>query len=140
VAEVRPGSWRWRLLVGEAMARLGAARLLIAAVPLRRWRHILGDGQGKPVGRQGASPAARVLAGAVERAAARLPFATKCLPRAIALHTMLRRRHLRSCLVIAVSDPRRRGEIEDLHAWVETDGETVIGKIDFPFHPLIRFS
>ena len=42
-------------------------------------------------------------------------------------------------LVIAALDPRRRGSIEDLHAWVESAGEIMIGEIDQPFHPVVRF-
>ena len=80
-----------------------------------------------------------LLARAVVRGAARLPFETKCLPRAVALHTMLRRRRLPSLLVIGVLDPSQRGTIEDLHAWIESGNEVVIGALNQPFHPLVRF-
>ncbi len=130
---------RWRALVGEGMARLAIARFLVAWVPLRRWSVWLGPvSQAEPDG-GGAEGEARMLARAVVRAAALLPFHTKCLPRAIAFHTMLRRRGLPSKLVIAALDPRRRGSIEDLHAWVESAGEIMIGEIDQPFHPVVRF-
>ena len=31
------------------------------------------------------------------------------------------------------------GSLEDLHAWVEVEGQVLIGALDQPFHPLIRF-
>lgn len=140
MAEAPTPDWRWRLLVGEAMIRLVLARLLVRLVPLRWWRHWLGrPAPHDPIG-GAADPAARRLARAVLRGASRLPFETKCLPRAIALHTMLRRNMIPSRMVIAVLDPRRRGAIEDLHAWVESKGEIVIGKLDFPFHPVVTYS
>lgn len=140
MAEAPPPDWRWRMLVGEAMVRLTLARLLVRLVPLRWWRHWLGQpAPHRPV-EGAADPAARQLARAVLRAAARLPFETKCLPRAIALHSMLRRNMIPSRMVIAVLDPRRRGAVEDLHAWVESKGEIVIGELDFPFHPVVTYS
>lgn len=140
MAEMPPPDWRWRLLVGEAMLRLSLARMLVRLVPLRWWGHWLGRAAPHQAGQGEADPAAWRLARAVLRGAARLPFETKCLPRAIALHTMLRRNNLESRMVIAVLDPRRRGDLEDLHAWVESKGEIVIGALDFPFHPVVTYS
>ena len=127
------------MAVGEAMVHLTLARLLVAAVPLRYWRGLLGGVRGPLVSGAQVDPAVLVLARAVVRGAARLPFETKCLPRAVALHTMLRRRRLPSLLVIGVLDPSQRGTIEDLHAWIESGNEVVIGALNQPFHPLVRF-
>lgn len=127
------------MAVGEAMVHLTLARLLVAAVPLRHWRGLLGGVRGALVSSAQVDPAVLVLAQAVVRGAARLPFETKCLPRAVALHTMLRRRRLPSLLVIGVLDPSQRGTIEDLHAWIESGNEVVIGALNQPFHPLVRF-
>lgn len=143
MAEVTPGSWRWRAWVAEAMLLLTLARLLVALFRLKLWRGLLGDtlesaGTGEPP-----TARAQALAAAVERGAARLPFACKCLPRAMALHWMLRRRGLPSELVITVLDPTYRGAKddggEDLHAWVEAGEAILIGAIDRPFVPLARF-
>lgn len=125
--------------MGEAALRLTVAKLLVAMVPLRHWRRLLGPVRGPLAAAVQADPAALMLARAVVRGAERLPFETKCLPRAIALHMMLRRRNLASLLVIGVLDPSQRGTIEDLHAWVESGGIVVIGALDQPFHPLVRF-
>lgn len=121
------------------MLRLGLARFLVAAVPLRRWRGSLGPIDQRPAQSGAPQPAALELARAVNRGAARLPFETKCLPRAMALHAMLRRRGLPSVLVIGVLDRSLRGSIEDLHAWIESGEAVIIGAIDQPFHPLARF-
>lgn len=121
------------------MLRLAFARLLIAAVPLRRWSWVLGAPGPRKEGEESVDAEADALARAVVRGSRRLPFATKCLVRAVALHTMLRSRGKPSQLVIAVLDPRRRGQVEDLHAWVESRGRIVIGEIDHPFQPLVFF-
>ena len=135
--------WLWRGRVAEAMLRLALARLLVTRIPLRRWRGLLGPISPEPSASSGADATTRLLARAVVRGAARLPFETKCLPRAIALHTLLRRSGRASQLVIGVLDSRsrtvKRGALEDLHAWVESHGEVIIGALDEPFHPLVRF-
>ncbi len=129
---------RWRWLVLEALVLLAVARFLVARMPLRRWRGMLGTlATQPPAVRPG--PDDRRLARAVERASQRLPGVSKCLPRAMALHWMLRRRARSSQLVIAVLPAAARGTIEDLHAWVETGGEILIGALDEPFQPLARF-
>ena len=121
------------------MLRLAAARLLIAVLPFGYWRRWLGQhGAARPA-QQGPDSETMLLARAVRRGAARLPFETKCLPRAIALHTMLRRRRKPSQLVLGVLDLGQRGTLDDLHAWVESGGEVVIGALDQTFHPLTRF-
>lgn len=126
-------------MVAEAMAWLAAARLLVGLVRFGRWRHLLGSIVTGPDPAPPPGPAARQLARAVRRGAERLPFATKCLPRAIALHAMLRRRTLPSRLALTVLEERHRGSIDDLHAWVESGGEILIGELELPFHPLVRF-
>lgn len=139
MADPAPPPWRWRALVAESMVRLAVSRLLVRLLPLRWWRSWLGLPGPVAQGSGAASTASWILARAVRRGAARLPFQTKCLPRAIALHTMLRRRGLPSRMVIAVLDPRRRGTADDLHAWVESDGEILIGEMEDPFHPVVTY-
>jgi hypothetical protein len=58
----------------------------------------------------------------------------------MALHWMLRRRHRSSQLVIAVLPEQARGGVDDLHAWIETGGEILIGELDQPFRPIARFN
>ena len=70
--------------------------------------------------------AARRTGRHVERAALRLPFATKCLPRAMAAQWLLRLRGMPASLVFAVHVRDRCGD-HAYHAWVECDGEFIIG-------------
>lgn len=138
-ALTRREAWRLRRLTLEAMLRLCAARLLVRLVPLRLWRGRLGQlapaatGTADPATLQPAASAdvaqARRLALHVERAAARLPFQTKCLPRAIALTRMLQARRQPYALRIATLSAHERGGSNDLHAWVEVNGVKVIGDL-----------
>ena len=116
------------------MGALCLARLLVAIVPLRYWRRSLG-----PTGQRREDAAASVfLASRIERAAIRLPFATKCLPRAMALSWMLRRYRLDHALVLAVRGARERGAADALHAWVETGGRIILGDEPGPWHVIYR--
>ncbi len=129
---------RWRLLVAEAVAWLILARLLIAGPRLGWWRRWLGPVAAGPLATI-PSAADCHLAKAVGRAAVRLPGGARCLPQAMALHWMLRRRSRPSQLVIAALPGMVRGGLDSLHAWVETGGAILIGELDQPFHPLVRF-
>lgn len=134
-----PGSWRWRILVAEAMILLSLARCLVAAVRLGRWRWLLGEPVDQAARTAPPPSRAQTLAAIVNRGATRLPFECKCLPRAMALHWMLRRRGVPCQLVITVLDPAQRGADDNLHAWVEAGAAVLIGAIDRPFVPLVRF-
>lgn len=129
---------RWRLLVLEALVWLTFARALVAGLRLGRWRRWLGQPAAAPLATAPA-PGDWQLARAVERACQRLPGESKCLPRAMALHWLLRRRHRPSQLVIAALPGNQRGTLNDLHAWVEMGGEVLIGALDMPYQPLARF-
>ena len=142
------GIWRARAQVAEAIAALVAARLIIATVPLARWRGALGR-QVDPASLAKAEPlpanltanlAARRLARAVDRGAERLPGETRCLARALALHAMLRRRRIGATLLIGVRPRAERGSLDDLHAWVLRHGETLNGGADTCHVPLVGFS
>jgi Transglutaminase-like superfamily len=119
-------SWRLRLRTLEAMVWLVLARLLIALVPLPRWQQHFGLGGDD---RPGDAAAARRCARHVDRAAGRLPLECKCLPRAMALSRILRRRKVSHRLTIAVRPLAERSGGDDLHAWVDVGGETVIGDL-----------
>ena len=119
----------------QAMALLCLARLLVAHVPLRMWRQSLGQDcpkQSAPPDPKGIEPAKR-LAGHVERAASRLPFETKCLPRAMALAWMLRIRGFSYAFKLASRPLLTRSGRDDLHAWVEAGGIAILGRIPGPW-------
>lgn len=136
-----------RLLTAEAMALLPLARMLVAKVQMKHWRGSLGaiDAKTISVGDGDANDAdpvfmdALCIARHVERAADRLPFETKCLPRAMALQWMLRRREIATRLVIARSVTRR--DSDEWHAWVERGGEMLIGHCDpSDYLPVLAFN
>jgi hypothetical protein len=65
---------------------------------------------------------------AVNRAAARVPGGRNCLVQALVAHTMLRRHGIPSELRIGV---RRTGaSLLEAHAWIECDGDILVGGID----------
>ena len=117
-----------RLRVAEAIGWLLAARLLIAAVPMRLWRGSLGQ---VAAGDQSAGEALHPLTPKIARAVIRgcefLPIAMVCLPRAMAAQWMLGRRGVHSALVFGILPGGQRDTIDALHAWVEAGGEIVIG-------------
>lgn len=120
--------WRSRLRTAEAMAALTVARLLVPAIAFKRWRHTLG---GTAAGRKSErlTADARRFAAHVEWAARLLPFPTKCLVRAMALSWILRSKHIGHTLVFAVRPEAQRGADDQLHAWVEIAGETILGDL-----------
>ena len=135
----RAKKWRGRAGTVRAMAALAGARILIATAPFERWRTRLGfvAKTTKP-GQDAAAAEARRLASQVERAAARLPFGTKCLPRAMALSWLLRRKGIGHILVFAVRPPELRDSPDALHAWVEVAGTKVIGDLPGPWLETLR--
>jgi hypothetical protein len=108
------------------MAELTRARLTIALAPFKWWHQKLGAA-GKVAEIDLAE--AKRLAAHVDWGARLLPFPTKCLPRAMALSRMLRRKRLAHTMVFAVRPARMRGSDDDLHAWVEVSGNKVIGDL-----------
>lgn len=130
-------AWRPRCRTLEAMALLSVARALVALVPLRLWRTRLGW-QADRVRGEVTDRQALWLANHVERAAFRLPLATRCLPRAMALSWMLRRRGIGHSVVFAVRPPALRSGEDALHAWVERSGEVLIGELPGPWMETLR--
>jgi hypothetical protein len=57
-----------------------------------------------------------------------LPISTNCFPRALATHVLLRRRSIPSEIQIGVAHSVE-GTLE-AHAWVEYQGQIVIGKVE----------
>jgi len=139
--------WRLRARTGEAALEILRARALIAFVPFGRWRDRLGgmvtaDADGPDAGGDPSPLAAeaRRLARHVDRAAGRLPLAAKCLPRAIALARMLRRRGIPHVLVIAARPGPLRGGEDDLHAWIAVEGLIVLGNLPGPWACLLTLA
>jgi hypothetical protein len=68
-----------------------------------------------------------MIAQAVIRGAQHLPVEVVCLPRAMAVQWMLRRRRRPSALVFGILPQLDSGDIHALHAWVEAGTTIIIG-------------
>lgn len=109
------------------MAHLALAQALVSCVPFHFWRKHLGHwdpARGRRREEAGA------LAADVRWAAKRLPFESKCLPQAMALSWMLRRKDIGHAVVFAVQRPNLPNSPDLLHCWVEVEGQTVLGQLD----------
>jgi hypothetical protein len=136
------GRWRHRLLVAEAGVLLLAGRLLVAFVPFHRWRATLGRIVGETDATAGMeadpAPSLASLVAAHRRAVRHVPIKVKCLPQAMALQWMLRRRGIVSVLTIATLPKAGRGKLDDLHAWVAASGQILVGASPLPYVPVLR--
>lgn len=129
--------WRSRLRTVTAMVDLTVAGLAVATLPFHRWRDTLG-GTANSRSSEVLSAQARCLAAHVEWAAKLLPFSTKCLPRAMALSWILRRKRIGHDVVFAVRPAKLRHSDDQLHAWVENASETLIGDLPGPWVETLR--
>ncbi|MBY4892149.1 lasso peptide biosynthesis B2 protein [Rhodobacteraceae bacterium N5(2021)] len=119
---------RERALLIEAAAALVRAQVRIKIRPFPAIAAGLGR-EVRDVGLHGQPDRleeTREIASSVRRAARVLPTKAMCLPRAMALKTMLDRRAIASVCVVGVRDSREAVGV-DAHAWVEVAGEIVIG-------------
>ena len=128
------GRWRRRALTAEAMLHLLRAIALVRVARFASWRDSLGS-MASDSDRSGdtANAQALLLAAHVEQAAMRLPLDSKCLPRAIALSAMLRKRRIAHTVVIAARPANMRESRDSLHAWVEQGGRTILGELRGPW-------
>jgi len=115
------------------MILLCLSKVIVGFIPFRFWRDYLGSNAGRID-----SNTARRMANVVNRADERLPFQTKCLPRAMALSWSLRRQRLRHAVVFAVRPADRRETEEALHAWVEVADQRILGDLPGPWIETLR--
>ena len=127
--------WQSRARTGEAIAELLLAQITIRMIPVRRWPGRFGLAQD---GLPGNCKTSTTLARHVERGAQRLPLTSRCLPQALALSRMLKRRRIGHQLVIAVRPASRCNRTRELHAWIEQDGRVVLGELPGPWLPVLR--
>lgn len=127
--------WQPKARTLSAMAHLCWAQLLVWWIPFNRWRNTLGFAAPR---QPQCDDLPSQLAADVEWGAKRLPFDIKCLPRAMALSWMLRRCGLKHAVVIAVRPSQLRHSIDALHAWVELDGEKILGDLPGPWIETVR--
>jgi hypothetical protein len=120
-----PAKWRRRsraerLLLLEAFALLGVARLLTLTIPFRWMAASLGkhmnesDNQSIPADLE----QARLISQAVRSAANNTPWKSVCLPRAVAAQWMLKRRRIAATLYLGVTKDDKKPEKLAAHAWL----------------------
>lgn len=120
-----PGKWRRRtraerLLLLEAFALLGVARLMVLAIPFKWLALSLGKSMHK-AGPQAdfADPnIARMIGRAVRSAANNTPWESVCLPQAVACQWMLKRRRIPATLYLGVAKNAEKPELLAAHAWL----------------------
>ena len=112
------------------MALLVLARALVRLARFDAWHSRLGLPGSADANQQAL---ARRLARHVERAAARLPGTSKCLPQAMALSWMLRVRGVPHSVALMVRPQEARGGSDDLHAMIRCGEDVVLGKIPGPW-------
>lgn len=129
-----PAKWRRRtraerLLLLEAIAMLGAARLLILTIPFR-W---LAVSLGKTMTESGphqepcALRQACMIGQAIRSAAGNTPWESVCLPQAVAGQWMLKRRGIGATLYLGVTKADDRPENLAAHAWLRCGDQIVTG-------------
>ncbi len=127
-----PAKWRRRnrverLLLLEAFALLGIARLLVLAIPFR-W---LACSLGKRMNESGMMIAesdvqhARLIGQAIRSAANNTPWQSVCLPQAVAAQWMLKRRGISATLYLGVAKDEEKPEKLTAHAWLRC-GEMIL--------------
>lgn len=136
LAAVRPGD---RLVLAEASLALLVAKACVERVPFRVWTRALELATAHfEAGARIPWATVRRVVWAVDASARHLPGDLTCLPRAVATRMLLGRRHIPSVLQVGVA--RDDGPGLESHAWVECDGEVVIGSLPdlARFAPLYR--
>lgn len=128
--------WQPKRRTAAAILRLCWAQLLVNWVPFERWSGTLGHCA--PSDQLADSVEARRLAADVEWAAKRLPFTAKCLPQAMALSWIFRRKRLAHAVVIAVRPNQLRQSPDSLHAWVEVAAGIILGDLPGPWIETLR--
>ena len=114
-----------RMLLIEAAGALTFASLAIGLLPFRKivsFAEAAGSSRHRPS--EAATEIARVR-WATEACARHLPWRIVCFQKGLALHKLLRRRGIATCLHYGVAQDRQRGLTA--HVWVTHEGEAVIG-------------
>jgi hypothetical protein len=121
------------------MPLLCGACLLVKLAPFRWWRRTLGGPPEQGLKGNGLTLAnAASLAQLIDRAASRLPFNVRCLPRALVLSWLLRHRGVDHAVVFAVRPKHLRQAPDALHAWLEMNGVTLLGDLPGPWIEILR--
>lgn len=120
-----PAKWRKRsrierLLLLEAFALLGVARLLVVSTPFRWLAASLGERmkESSPEVTPDDLHLARLVGQAVRSAASNTPWESVCLPQAVAGQWMLKRRGIAATLYLGAMKADNKPEQLAAHAWL----------------------
>ena len=129
IRAVRRRTWAERATALEAWWLLGAARVAVLVVPFRVIAARMGRSRSVAATDLTATErtAATRVEWAVAAAAARTPWTSNCLARAVAATIMLRRRRVPSTLYLGVAKAADPGERLEAHAWVRCGAGIVTG-------------
>lgn len=117
-----------RHLIIEATVLLGFAWVGLRTLSFATLRRSL-DGYANRIG-AGSRASLPRIGWAVNAVGRQFPAARTCLMEALAADVMLRRRGYRSELHFGVRKRTDSSQPLDAHAWVECDGEIVVGELD----------
>jgi len=131
-----PAKWRRRnrterLLLLEAFALLGVARLLVLTLPFK----CLAVSLGRHMHESGAQVApdelrsARLIGQAIRSAADNTPWESVCLPQAVAGQWMLKRRRIPATLYLGVAKDNDNPERLAAHAWLRCGDVVLTGSV-----------
>jgi hypothetical protein len=130
-----PAKWRRRsrterLLLLEAFALLGLARLTVLILPFKWLAFSLGRHMNESGTQISVSDLqyARLIGQAIRSAANNTPWKSVCLPRAVAAQWMLRRRRIAATLYLGVAKDDEKPEKLAAHAWLRCGDIIVTGK------------
>lgn len=113
---------RW-ILAGEAAYELIAMKALVTFFPPARYASLLGAHESWPKDRV-PTAVVRDLIWAIESVGRSAPNAISCLPRALALQRMLKRRGVSG--MIRFGAKRQDGTVR-MHAWLELEEKVLVG-------------
>jgi len=124
-----PGRNKMALI--ESAVLLCYAQLLVSVLPYALWSHTLGPiRESAPVPSHNIADTnpVQMTGWTVEVAARYLPWGPACLPRAMAMKWMLKRRNIQSDLCIGIHPPALKNVGQaNLHAWLTVGPDTVSG-------------
>ena len=129
-----PAKWRRRnrterLLLLEAFALLGVARVLVLTIPFRWLAKTLGERMREST--LEVKPAdlrhARLVGQAVRSAANNTPWQSVCLPQAVTGQWMLKRRNISATLYLGVAKAEAKPGQLAAHAWLRCGGTILTG-------------
>lgn len=144
LARLRALDGRHLLLLTQAAAALGIARLAVGCLPIRRATRLFGLRVAAPpfAAHTMTPPPGQDVAWAIATAAGRLPWHSTCLMQALAGAALLRRRRLPALVFFGV--PRgsvTMGAFTSAHAWLDCDGHILTGAAEQPnFRQIVVFS